>query len=336
MNYHPSFWPLYKRRLLHSSRPILVGPFVGEVGLECLYWLSFLEVLKDAGVKAERMIPIGRGGSAIWYGCPTGIELYAMRSLQDVRVENMIRAKKTGMIKQMDWTHFDRSVVADVAKTLNLKKYWALHPSWMYRTLAPYWGGQRGIDWLMARAKYDLMKAPPLPDGLTLPEMFVAVKFYFRGTFPHTQPCLDLARHTVNRLLKEGPVVLLNTGLHADEHVDLTFKPQANLFQLRDLTTVTAENSLLLQSGVIARAQGFVGTYGGLAQLAQKFARPCITFYAEWGGTMMAHKHLSDAISLRTGIPFIVHALKEIPLVKTVLPDFIIGQPLTLAKSVAH
>lgn len=331
MKTNPYLWPLKRQRLLRSNAPILVGPFLGEVGLEALYWLSFLAELKKAGVAPERCIPIGRGGSAVWYGTPQGIELYAMRTLQDVRVENRIRLMKTQILKQMDWTPFDQNVIMDVARTLGLRRYHTLHPSWMYQTLAPYWTGQRGLDWLASRALYEFLPAPPLPEGLELPEKFVAVKFYIRATFPYKQPTIDLAMKTVDQLLNHSAVVVLNTGLHADEHQDLPFKPRANLTILKDLLPMTAENTLAAQSAVMARAMGFVGTYGGLAQLAQRFGRPCVTFYADWGYTMMAHKHLSDGISLRTGVPFIVHGLKEIPLLKTVLPNVVVAQPLTTA-----
>jgi hypothetical protein len=85
LNYHPSLWPAYKQLLLRSTRPILAGPFIGECGLEVLYWISFLDKLKSQGLDPKRLIPISRGGAGAWYGTPTAIELYAMRSLQDVR-----------------------------------------------------------------------------------------------------------------------------------------------------------------------------------------------------------------------------------------------------------
>ena len=91
MNSQPYLWPLYKQRLIRSKRPILVGPFLGEAGIEALYWLSFIESLKRSGVKPERLIPIARGGTACWYGTPKGVEIHAMRTPQQVRVEALRR-----------------------------------------------------------------------------------------------------------------------------------------------------------------------------------------------------------------------------------------------------
>src|SRR5690349_23710512 len=83
---HQLTWPAYRQRLLRSKLPILVGPFRSEVGFEAMYWLPFLERLRADGIAPDRMIPITRGGAAAWYGTPTGLELYAMRSPRDVRV----------------------------------------------------------------------------------------------------------------------------------------------------------------------------------------------------------------------------------------------------------
>jgi hypothetical protein len=54
---------------------------------------------------------------------------------------------------------------------------------------------------------------------------------------------------------EQQPVVILNTGLHADDHQDLAFKPQPNVILLRDLATITPENGLHWQGAVIARRE---------------------------------------------------------------------------------
>lgn len=314
-------WPAYRRLLLKSSRPILVGPWRSEVGFEALYWLPFLHKLIQDGIAPERLIPITRGGAAVWYGTPTGLELYAMREPQDVRVENRLQSKKTGMQKQFHVTPWDRSVLQDAAKTLGLTKYHVLHPSWMYQTFDPFWQGQRGIDWLADRANFNFLAPPPLPDGVTLPEKFVAVRFYLRATFPGDGQTVKFAHKVLRHIAAQWPIVLLNSETHADEHLDLDVKSLPNVTKLRDLISMTPETNLAVQSAVLARAVGFVGTYGGLAQLALRFARPTVSFFKDWNYTAMAHKHLADGISLRTGIPFIVHATKDVPMLRSVLPD---------------
>ena len=324
VNFHPYLWPAYRKRLIHSDKPILVGPFLGEAGIEALYQLSFVEKLKQLGVKPERIIPIGRGGSAVWYQCPTGVEVFAMRTPQQVRVENAVRRMRRGLIKQIEMTAFDRQIITDTAKSLGLKKYHVLHPLWMYRTLEPYWMGQRGLDWLHARTTYTHMPPPALPEGVTLPPEFVTVKFYFRATFEYKHDAIMLAKATVQKLAAQWPVIVLNTGIHADDHLDWTPKKHPNVTLLSDLMPLTPENTLAMQSAVIGRSLGFVGTYGGLAQVAQRLGRAAVTFYTSWGYTSLSHKHLSDAVAIRTGVPFLVHQVKELALMNVTLP---IGAP---------
>ena len=48
--------------------PILVGPWLSEVGYEVLYWVPFLRWFADHfGVTADRLVVVSRGGVAGWY-----------------------------------------------------------------------------------------------------------------------------------------------------------------------------------------------------------------------------------------------------------------------------
>ena len=53
--------------LAGGNRPVLVGPWSGEVGFELLYWIPFVSwVLHDAAVSPERIVIVSRGGPASW------------------------------------------------------------------------------------------------------------------------------------------------------------------------------------------------------------------------------------------------------------------------------
>ena len=43
-------------RLQKSSAPIVIGPWVGEVGFELLYWIPVLTWLVDKGLDARRLV----------------------------------------------------------------------------------------------------------------------------------------------------------------------------------------------------------------------------------------------------------------------------------------
>src|SRR6185295_17708620 len=291
-------WPAYLKYLQKTDRPILCGPWHGEVGFEVLYWIPFLHYLLTHGIAPERIIPITRGGAGAWYGVPQGLELFAMRSPQDVRIERRLQAERSGLQKQTTVTPFDRQVLRDAADTLKLTKYHILHPAWMYHRLAPYWTGQRGPMWLTRRTEYANLPAPQLPSTLALPEVFVAVKFYSRETWPMGHKLADaVASATMQKLAEIMTVIVLDGSVHTDEHLDFPVPVHPNILHLRDLITSRPETNLAIQSAVLSAAQGFVGTYGGLAQLALRLGKPSVTFYTDWGGTAITHKALSDLLS---------------------------------------
>lgn len=326
--YRRYLWPLYRERLRHSKLPILVGPWHGELGFEALYWLPWLAQMRhELGIDPARIIPIARGGTAQLYEAPQGLELYAMRSPQDVRIEHRLQFAKRAMLKQMHWTPFDRQIVQDAAQTLGLKHYLTLHPSWMYQRLAPFWDGQQGIQWLQPQLRYASWEPPPLPGGLTLPENFVAVRFYVRPTFPDSQETREISLEAIKQLATAQPVVLLSPGLHTDDHWDLLpQKPIPNVFRLKDLCPMLPETNLIVQAAVLARASGFIGTYGGLSQLALRFGKPVIGMYTEWGGTAWPHRHLSEVLAAHMGVTFQVQRLKDLPLIQNALPKVLFQQ----------
>jgi hypothetical protein len=56
-------------RIARSRLPVIVGPWTGEVGFELLYWIPFLQWVRETfPIDPARMIVISRGGVASWYG----------------------------------------------------------------------------------------------------------------------------------------------------------------------------------------------------------------------------------------------------------------------------
>lgn len=318
--YRPYLWPAYRALLQRSDRPILVGPWHGEVGFEALYWLPWLTKLRtDLQIAPDRVIPITRGGVGVLYDAPTALELYAMRSPQDVRVANWLQFQQTGMMKQRHVTDFDRGILADAACTLGLSTYLTLHPAWMYQALSPFWTGQHGMAWLHQRASFPVL-TPPVLQGVTLPEHFAAVRFYFRPTFPTSQASIMFAKATIQHLAQSHHVVILNSGLHVDDHLDYLPTDRTNVTVLSDVVPLTHENNLAVQAAVLGQAEGFVGTYGGMAQLALRMRKPVVSFYEEWHSTALAHRHLSDALALQMRIPFHVLRIGDLPMLQSIMP----------------
>jgi hypothetical protein len=296
---------------------VIAGPFRGEIGFEALYWIPFLRAL---GIPKDRLIPLTRGGAHVWYPAERHVELFSLRTPKELRIQQILNVQRTGILKQMAWTDWERAVVKDAAKQLGLTKYHVLHPSWMYRLLEPFWEQQQGLSWLMKQLAVHAL--PPITlEGLELPkEPFVAVRFYARATLPHNHLTQEVVNAIIKHLAQQQPVVVLNVGVHADEHLDFDVPKLPNVHVLSQMAPIAPEENLAVQSAVISKAQGFVGTYGGLAQLALMYRKPTVSLYQDWQGTMIAHKHYADALATQLGVSTIVLRLSEIPLLHAVLP----------------
>ena len=314
-----------------SSKPIFVGPWTSEVGFETLYWLPWLaHVQHTLGIDPSRLIPITRGGASQWYGVPKGLELFLMRTPQELRVETKLRARATGMQKQGPVRPFDTAIYADAANTLGIDRYLTLHPGWMYETLAPFWEAERGLAWLQRQMRFAPMVPGPVPEGVTLPSPFVAVRFYARPTFPATPQTIEFVKAVLQKLAKDQAVIILDSGVHADEHVDIIQKelPKGVVTLSSLYPHLSPANNLAVQSAVLAQSVGFVGTYGGIAQMALRLRKPSVSYYVDWHGTCLAHQHLSEALALQSGVSFIVTRLHDLLLQQSVSPTLqLVGHP---------
>jgi hypothetical protein len=343
----------YLKRLSLDDKPILVGPWRSEVGFEAMYWLPFLSwCAKRIPRFVARSVIVTRGGAANLYGQPVNIEgqtvhafisvqrevdLYALRSVTDVRRENLYDWSRTKLQKQTQVTKWDRLVLAEAADRvlgarvvdidvtgapmLSDAKYHILHPSWMYWALQPFWGEERGLAYLLSMTDYTPLPRPHMSVATTgiwteLPKKFVALKFYGRATFPWPHP--ETARFVAELagiIAAQTDVVLLDSGHAGDDHGDIPLEGP----HIHRLPTVPPEQNLALQAAVLGKATAFVGTYGGMAQLALRMRVPSVSFYTEWGGTAHAHLSLSSYLSKMTKTPFLCGSIADAELWRQVV-----------------
>jgi len=74
--------------LLRHDRPIIVGPWTGEVGFELLYWVPFVRwVVARYGLDPSRLTVVSRGGAASWYGplAARYVDAFTFVSLEEFR-----------------------------------------------------------------------------------------------------------------------------------------------------------------------------------------------------------------------------------------------------------
>ena len=268
-------------RLRSTDGPLLIGPWVGEVGFELLYWIPFLNwALETYQLDRRRLIVVSRGGAAPWYRHLTDeyLDVFSLFPLDEYRAANEARWDKAGHQKQYHVEQMDRDIIERARERAGLGPVELLHPWLMYRLLRFAWFEKAGIGLLKHHTDYRrLMPMERSPRLASLPEQYVAVRFYFRPSFPDTPANRRFAAETIRALSRDVPVVLLNTGLRPDEHED--YSPSGpNVYHVDRLMRL--EQNLELQTEIISHARAFVGTYGGLSYVGPFYGVPSVAFYS--------------------------------------------------------
>jgi len=278
------------QRLASSGRPILAGPYFGEVGFELLYWVPFLAWFADRyDVPRERIIAVSRGGASCWYSHVAARyrDVFEVMDPSEFRSRNDARIRELGEQKQIEVTALDE-MLADAVTRQSARDAEVLHPSLMYALFAPFWWGHMPLAWVDAHTCFRALAVPALPPTIRVPREYTAVKFYFNDCFADAPGSRAFVDDTVRALARQQPVVSLSTGLTIDDHA--ACEPQ--------LTGVIqpgyeARTNLDVQTAIVGRARQFVGTYGGFAYLAPLLGIPCTAYFSDPGG--YAARHLDVA-----------------------------------------
>ena len=256
-----------------SDRPIVVGPWCGEVGFELLYWIPFVHWLVErAHIEGQRLVIVTRGGAGVWYRDLTSrsVEIFDLIGADAFR-------DHAATWKQHRMSTFDRQLLAGAMAATGVRRVRLLHPQVMYRLFTAYWKAEAVLEPISAFLKYGPLPAPPSHPVLsTLPAEYIAAKFYFSQSFPDTPANRAFVHRTIAAASEQAPVVLLSAGAQLDDHRD------APLGSTSPVHTIDAEvrDNLAAQSAVVARARRFVGTYGGFSYLAPLYGVDSLSFFS--------------------------------------------------------
>jgi hypothetical protein len=269
------------RRVASGHGPIIVGPWLSEVGYEVLYWIPFLRWYCDRyGVDPSRVVVVSRGGVASWYRDVASqyVELLDLFDVPTFAARNAERQRQ-GEQKQHAMADFDREILSRVREQLGEASATVCHPSVMFRMLRQFWLGNAALQYVQEHTKYARVDLGAVPGVPVLPQRFVAMKFYSGKAIPATERNRQLLRALVERVAAESPVVTLDTGLAVDEHEDLLFDGIPGVMHLA--SHLTPQRNLGVQAAVIQRASAYVGTCGGLAWLAPLLGTNTMAVYAD-------------------------------------------------------
>jgi ADP-heptose:LPS heptosyltransferase len=305
-----------------SGRPVIVGPWLSEVGFELLYWIPFLRwAIAMAKIPRDRLWVLSRGGCRSWYADISDqyLDLYdaatpeAVAALNQRRIEEQAREgtriglrRRQRTAKQLYLSPVENAMIADASARAAIASPAVLHPSLLYNAFRPVWR-QHQKRHLIPRWR-EMTRAARISVQMPSPYAapYVAVKFYASQACPTKPSFVRDVQNIVLGLAESTQVVLLHTGTAYDEHGEFPIPTHPRIHR----PLFDPARNLDQQSAIIAGADAFVGTYGGFAYLAPFLGVPSVSCYAV---DNFRHDHLGviGAAAARLGVPFRVCPLKD-------------------------
>jgi hypothetical protein len=306
-NLAPEDLDAYMRYIASNDAPILAGPWFSEVGFEILYWTPFLrKLLTSHDIDPKRVIVASRGGTGAWYDGLFGhyLDLFDYIDQETFQKETLKRFEDQKGQKHMGITPFD-TLILEKAKqiTKNNVINW-IHPNLMYRLFRHYW--QRRIPPIRfdEYTKFSKLNKPDPGDiAKHLPERYMAIRFYFRPSLPNTEEVRQSISQLIDNLSADRDVVILDTGLSLDDHEEfLPTSVRKSIVRTGHL--ITPRNNLDVQTRIIANADLFIGTYGGLSYVPPIFGVPSIGLSSDIKGFSSIHLETAERAFHKLNVDF--------------------------------
>ena len=239
------------------GRPGRVGPWLGEVGFEVLYWIPFLHWLFERhGIPTAEVTVVSRGGAEPWYDGLCGRYVDVLRRDDARRLPHGDaralggdrRPAETGRGAAVGRARCStgRSATAGATRRSSTRSSSTASSATSGRRrcrCATSSTGPSTAPWRRARPRGRRLA----PGGVHRRAFLLPRLVPRHAGEPRARP-----QTSIERLAARRPVVLLNTGVVVDEHRDAE-PPPANAC-LRPLAGIDPDRNLAAQSAVIARA----------------------------------------------------------------------------------
>lgn len=318
------------RVITASDRPIVVGPWLAEVGFEVLYWIPFLRWLAERfSLPADRLTAVSRGGVSSWYAglCDRYVDVLDLFSSEGFRARAETQRRASHTRKQVSIGDFDARVLESLRRRTEYRSIDVLHPSFMYGSFRSFWLGKEPFSSAVDRLRFRRFQRPEhaategsLPNG-----RFTTAKFYYRQSFPESAGNERLARECLRAAGGSAAVVLLNTGIQLDDHREMEIGRESGVSTLSGLCS--ANDNLAAQSVAISRSSLFIGTYGGAAYLAGVYGVPALAMWSDPSKINPTHLEVGRIAGEALGAPLAAVSMQDLDLLGLVKPAGPVSSP---------
>jgi len=122
-----------------DPRSIVIGPWLGEVGYEVLYWIPFLRWFVDAhGISRDRLIAVTRGGLEAMYGelASRYVDIFDVMTPQEFAEANARRRtdREGGGQKQTSMSELEVRLLGRVMQHLSLPGARVCSPALLFKS----------------------------------------------------------------------------------------------------------------------------------------------------------------------------------------------------------
>ena len=302
---------------------VIVGPWLGEVGYEALYWIPFLNWFKDRyRLSADQLLVVTRGGAGAWYGEVTTncAEIFDYLEPREFAADNNERRARLegGGQKQMSLSALDNKILDRIRNDRGWRAAHVCHPSLMFRLFRQFWLGNRSLDFVLNHTRYLTIRFAGSDPGPLPLRVRSRQALHGASTGQHSLRYAVGSRNLLGRSPLRLPVIVLDTGMGLDDHEDYTFDNIPGVTSFRRM--MTPQNNLAVQAEVIRRASLFVGTCGSIAWLAPMLGVPTMAVYAD-DRLLTPHLYFArHAYRLMRAAPFMTIDLRTVQFLDSVAP----------------
>jgi hypothetical protein len=270
-----------------GGAPIMIGPWTGGVGHEILYWIPMLRWFrKYYAIDKSRVVVISRGGTKDWYTGVLGnyLDVFDLLPLKRHEYRDDVLRQIASSEAPPVAGKTEKEIYKEAARQVGAERYTTLHPQVLFRLFKRRWSGLAGDPFVSRYTRLQSIGRDTRPAVKRLGELprdYVAVDFRFTEALPDTPRNRAAVTGFVQLLSQVTDVFLLEPAIEAELGPLARIDPGPRIHRIE--REIPASEILAVQSGVIAGASAYVGTFGPMSYLGQALGCPTIAVRAAEG-----------------------------------------------------